>query len=69
MFGLPGGMNGRQLAEQALRRQPRLKILYTDGYVRNPIVHQGRLDPGVEVNFKPFTYPDLATRIRRILDD
>jgi PAS domain S-box-containing protein len=67
--GLPGGMNGRQLAEQALRRQPRLKVLYTTGYARNAIVHQGRLDPGVEVIFKPFTYSDLAKTIRRVLDD
>jgi PAS domain S-box-containing protein len=66
--GLPGGMNGRQLAEQALRRQPRLKILYTTGYARNAIVHQGRLDSGVEIVFKPFTYSDVATKIRRVLD-
>jgi PAS domain S-box-containing protein len=62
--GLPGGMNGRQLAEHALRRQPRLKVLYTTGYARNAIVHQGHLDTGVEVIFKPFTYSDLATKIR-----
>jgi nitrogen-specific signal transduction histidine kinase/CheY-like chemotaxis protein len=67
--GLPGGMNGRQLAEQALRRQPRLKVLYTTGYARNAIVHQGRLDPGVEVVFKPFTYSELAAKIRRALDN
>jgi len=67
--GLAGGMNGRQLAEQALRRQPRLKVLYTTGYARNAIVHQGRLDPGVEVVFKPFTYSDLAAKLRQILDD
>jgi PAS domain S-box-containing protein len=66
--GLPGGMNGRQLAEQALRRQPRLKVLYTTGYARNAIIHQGRLDPGVEVVFKPFTYSDLATKIRQVLE-
>jgi PAS domain S-box-containing protein len=67
--GLAGGMNGRQLAEQALRRRPRLKILYTTGYARNAIVHQGRLDSGVEVVFKPFTYSDLAVKLRQILDD
>ena len=67
--GLPGGMNGRQLADQALRRQPRLKVLYTTGYARNAIVHQGRLDPGVEVVFKPFTYSDLAAKIRHVLDN
>jgi CheY-like chemotaxis protein len=66
--GLPGGMNGRQLADQALRRRPRIKVLFTTGYARNAIVHQGRLDPGVEVIFKPFTYSDLAAKIRRVLD-
>ena len=66
--GLPGGMNGRQLAEQALQRQPRLKVLYTTGYARNAIVNQGRLDPAVEVVFKPFTYSDLATKIRHVLE-
>jgi len=67
--GLPGGMNGRQLAQQVLRRRPKLKVLYTTGYARNAIVHHGRLDPGLEVIFKPFTYSDLATKIRRVLDD
>ena len=66
--GLPGGMNGRQLAEQALRRQPQLKVLYTTGYARNAIINQGRLDPAVEVVFKPFTYSDLATKIRHVLE-
>jgi PAS domain S-box-containing protein len=66
--GLPGGMNGRRLADEALRRRPGLKVLFTTGYARNAIVHQGRLDPGVEVIFKPFTYSDLAFKIRRILD-
>lgn len=65
---LSGGMNGRQLAEQALRRRPRLKVLYTTGYARNAIVHQGRLDPGVEVVFKPFTYSVIAAKLRQILD-
>jgi PAS domain S-box-containing protein len=67
--GLPGGMNGRQLAEQALRRQPRLKVLYTTGYARNAIIHQGRLDPGIAVVFKPFTFADLATKLRQTLDN
>jgi len=67
--GLPGGMNGRQLADEALRRRPRLKVLFTTGYARNAIVHQGRLDPGVEVIFKPFTYSYVASRVRRILDN
>ena len=68
-IGLPGGMNGRQLADAALRRRPRLKVLFTTGYARNAIVHQGRLDPGVEVVFKPFTYSDLAVKIRLVFDN
>ena len=66
--GLPGGINGRQLAEQATREQPGVKVLYTTGYARNAIVHQGRLDPGVEVINKPFTYNALAARVRDVLD-
>ncbi len=67
--GLPGGMNGRQLADQARQRRAGLKVLFTTGYARNAIVHHGRLDPGVEVIFKPFTYSDLAAKIRRVFDD
>jgi CheY-like chemotaxis protein len=67
--GLPGGMDGRQLAETALRRRPGLKVLFTTGYARNAIVHHGRLDPGVELLSKPFTFAMLATRIRRRLDE
>jgi CheY-like chemotaxis protein len=66
--GLPGGMNGRQLADEAVRRQPGIKVLFTTGYARNAIVHHGRLDPGVEVIFKPFTYSDLAAKIRKAFD-
>jgi signal transduction histidine kinase len=66
--GLPKGMNGRQLADEAMRRQPALKVLFTTGYARNAIVHHGRLDPGVEVVFKPFAYAELAAKIRRVLD-
>jgi signal transduction histidine kinase len=65
---LPGGMTGRQLADEAERRHPGLKILYTTGYARNAIVHQGRLDPGVELIVKPFTSAALAARIRQLLD-
>jgi len=66
--GLPGGMNGRQLADEARRRRAGLKVLFTSGYARNAIVHHGRLDPGVELIVKPFTYAALAARIRRALD-
>ena len=66
--GLPGGMNGRQLADEARRRRSRLKVLFTSGYARNAIVHHGRLDPGVELLSKPFTFATLGARIRRLLD-
>lgn len=66
--GLPGGMNGRQLADEARRRRTELKVLFTSGYARNAIVHHGRLDPGVELLSKPYSFADLAARVRRILD-
>jgi CheY-like chemotaxis protein len=65
--GLPGGLNGRQLADEAKRRRPELKVLFTTGYARNAIVHQGRLDPGVELIVKPFTASSLAAKIRQVL--
>jgi PAS domain S-box-containing protein len=66
--GLPGGMNGRQLAEEARLRRRGLKVLYMSGYARNAIVHEGRLDLGVELIMKPFTYDGLAAKIRQVLD-
>jgi signal transduction histidine kinase len=65
--GLPGGFNGRQLADEAQRRRPALRVLFTTGYARNAIVHQGRLDPGVEMLPKPFTYATLAAKLRAVL--
>jgi len=62
------GMNGRQMAEQAKNRRPDLKMLFTTGYSRNAIVHQGRLDPGVAMIQKPITQDGLAARIRDLLD-
>ncbi len=66
--GLPGRLNGRQLADEARVRRPGLKILFTTGYTRNAIVHHGRLDPGVELITKPFTYTALAEKLRQVLD-
>jgi two-component system NtrC family sensor kinase len=65
---LPGGMNGRQLAEEAARRRPGLKVLYATGYTRNAIIHQGRLDADVELLTKPFTADALTRKVRAILD-
>jgi PAS domain S-box-containing protein len=65
---LPGGMTGADLARQALKVRPTLKVLFTTGYARDAIVHQGRLDEGVDLITKPFTYTDLAAKLREALD-
>jgi DNA-binding response OmpR family regulator len=65
---LPGGMTGANLAAQVRTLRPQTKILFTTGYARNAIVHHGRLDAGVELITKPFSYGELAARIREILD-
>jgi PAS domain S-box-containing protein len=65
---LPGGMSGAELAKAARARRPGLKLLYTTGYARDAIVHEGRLDPGIELVAKPFAFADLAGRIREVLD-
>ena len=65
--GLPGGVTGKELADTVRQRFPQVKILFTTGYARNAIVHQGRLDPGVELLLKPFTYATLAAKIRKVL--
>jgi CheY-like chemotaxis protein len=62
------GMNGRGLADEARRLYPALKVVFMTGYSRNAIVHQGRLDPGVELIHKPVTSAQLAGTIRRVLD-
>ncbi|MGA2126404.1 MAG: ATP-binding protein [Xanthobacteraceae bacterium] len=62
------GLNGRQVAERIRAAQPAAKVLFMTGYSRNAIVHQGRLDPGVELIQKPLTRSALAARIAGILD-
>jgi PAS domain S-box-containing protein len=65
---LPGGMTGADVAREASVRRPDLKILFATGYARNAIFHHGRLDPGVELLTKPFTYAELAGKVRDVLD-
>jgi signal transduction histidine kinase/CheY-like chemotaxis protein len=62
------GLNGRKLAQEAKLRRPELKILYMTGYSRNAIVHQGRLDLGVDLLQKPITSDQLAAAVRKALD-
>ncbi|WP_339913739.1 PAS domain-containing protein [uncultured Brevundimonas sp.] len=61
-------VNGARLAEAARRLRPDLKVLFTTGYTRNAVVHNGVLDPGVELIGKPFSVEDLSAKVRNILD-
>ena len=65
---MPGGMNGRQLVDEALKRRPSLKTLFTSGYTENAILHHGRLDEGVLLLAKPYRKPELARMIRVALN-
>jgi len=62
------GKNGRELASEVERRRPGTKIIFMTGYSRNAIVHQGRLDPGIELIPKPLTERVLARKIRQLLN-
>jgi len=64
---MPGGMSGRQLADEITKRRPGLKVLYTSGYTDNAIVHHGRLDEGVLLLTKPYRKTQLAQMVRRAL--
>jgi len=61
-------VTGRQLAEEARKRFPDLKVLFTTGYTRNAIVHNGTLDPGVHLLSKPFTLEQLSQAIHRVME-
>jgi CheY-like chemotaxis protein len=64
---MPGGMNGRQLADAVLSIRPGVRVLYTSGYSENAIVHHGRLDPGVHLLGKPYRRSELAAKVREAL--
>ncbi|MEO9065181.1 MAG: PAS domain S-box protein [Burkholderiaceae bacterium] len=65
--GLPGGMNGRQMAEAARLARPHLKVLYATGYAENALIGGGALEPGTHVLNKPFSLDELAQKIQLIL--
>lgn len=65
---LPGAATGAQIATQAQTLRAGLKVPFTTGYARNAIVHHGRLDADVQLITKPFTYAELAIKVRDVLD-
>ncbi|MGA7789074.1 MAG: CHASE3 domain-containing protein [Xanthobacteraceae bacterium] len=62
-------VNGKKLAEEAVRRRPGLKVIFTTGYTANAVVHGGVLDTGVNFISKPFTLEQLAAKVRTVLDE
>ena len=62
-------VNGKKLADEAVRRRPGLKVMFTTGYTANAVVHGGVLDTGVNFISKPFTLDQLAAKVRAVLDE
>jgi PAS domain S-box-containing protein len=65
--GLPGGMNGRQVADAARSKHPDLRVLFVTGYAENAVVGNGHLDAGMHILTKPFPIDELGRRVREIL--
>ena len=65
--GLPGGMNGRQVADAARSLRPGLKVLFMTGYAENAVVGNGYLDPGMSVITKPFAVDIIGNRIKELI--
>jgi CheY-like chemotaxis protein len=65
---LPGGANGRDVAETLLQRHQGLRVVFMSGYDRDSVVHNGRLDEGVELLEKPFSAEKLLRKVRAVLD-
>jgi CheY-like chemotaxis protein len=65
---MPGSMNGRQLADEVLKRRPALKVLFTSGYTENALMEQGRLPSSVLLLAKPYRRTELARMLRQALE-
>jgi CheY-like chemotaxis protein len=65
--GLPGGINGRQMADAARTVRPDLKVLFITGYAENAVVGNGQLEPGMHVLTKPFAIEALGIRIKNLI--
>ncbi|WP_068081632.1 PAS domain-containing hybrid sensor histidine kinase/response regulator [Novosphingobium rosa] len=66
--GLPGGMNGRQMAEAGRLARPGLKVLFITGYAESAVIGDDRLEPGMQVLTKPFTVEALGSRVRAMIE-
>ena len=66
-IGLPGGLNGRQVADAARKLRPDMKVLFITGYAENAVLSHGRIDAGMQVMTKPFAMEGLASRIQSLL--
>jgi DNA-binding response OmpR family regulator len=66
--GLPGAINGRQIADAARVRRGTLKVLFITGYAENAFVGNGHLEPGMEILAKPFAMSTLANKVREMLE-
>ena len=66
--GLPGGMNGRQVADAARDMRPGLKVLFVTGYAENAVFGNGHLEPGMQVIAKPFEMDVLANKVRDLIE-
>lgn len=66
-IGLPGGMNGRQMADAGREVRPDLRTLFITGYAENAVIGNGALEPGMHVLTKPFAVDTLAARVRELM--
>ena len=67
--GLPGGMNGRQMADAALEKRPNLKVLFITGYAENALLNNEHLAPRMAVLTKPFSMDEMSARVRNLIDE
>lgn len=66
--GLPGGMNGRQVADAARIARPDLKVLFVTGFAENAVIENGHLEPGMAVITKPFAITELAAKVEEMIE-
>jgi CheY-like chemotaxis protein len=64
---MPGGMSGPALADAARAIKPEIKVLFTSGYTENALLHEGRIDPDVQLLSKPYRHEQLALKVRQVL--